>query len=66
MAKKQSRQERVLSLELVQRNEVVWGTLEQGTQRIKVQSEHFTEVVEGELEILTLSESSSKLTTPSS
>ena len=40
-------------LEPVQRNEVVCGTPEQGTQRIKVLPEHFTEVVEGELRKLT-------------
>ena len=38
------------SLELVKKNEVVWGTLEQGTQRGKVQPVHFTEIVEAEVE----------------
>ena len=46
----------------MKRNEVAWGTREQGTQRIEALPGHFTEVVEGESWKLTLSEFGSKLT----
>ena len=47
-------------LDRVQNNEVMLGTLEQGTQRIEVLQKLFTEVLEGELGKLTWSGSSSK------